>query len=307
LLPDTRSELAIPLKVGERILGALDVQSTQTNAFKAEDVGVLQILADQLAVAVVNGELFAKTQELLGKHRLLRQISIAASTSTSLENAIVNVVSGLRTALVGDRISVLMLNDEGLLQVQASAGYEGIRHLEVRIAQGQGICGRVAVEKRPIRVDDVLTDPYYFNIDPEVRSELAIPILFSDELIGVLNLESTQAYAFDENDQEILGALGNNLGGVIANIRLVSQVREQVMRERQLFDVTSKIRHSVDMETILETSAKELARALGARRASIRVTAGASALLVSQDESQLPKNTGGNGKSNDGSSGKNGR
>ncbi len=309
LLPDTHSELAIPLRVGERILGALDVQSTQMNAFHTEDISVLEILADQLAVSVVNGELFAKTQELLGKHRLLRQISIAASTSTDLESAMGNVVSGLRTAMVGDRISILMLNDEGLMQVQASSGYQGTRHLEIRIGQGQGICGRAAQEKRPIRINDVLNDPDYINVDPDVRSELAIPILFSEALIGVLNLESTQVYAFDENDQEILGALGNNLGGVIANIRLVNQVRQQVTRERQLFDVTSKIRYSVDMDTILETSAREIARVLGAHRAHIRITAGSQAqpgLLYGdtssedREDSQAPGNNGSNGKSQNG-------
>jgi len=230
-----------------------------------------------MAVAVVNGELFAKTQELLGKHRLLRQISIAASTTTSMEEALMNVVSGLYTARVGDRIAILMLNQEGVLQVQASSGYEGTHHLEIHNRPGEGITGLAASEKRPIRVDDALNDPNYINIDPDVRSEMAIPILFSDELIGVLNLESTQLHAFDENDQEILGALGNNLGGIIANIRLVNQVRQQVLRERQLFEVTSKIRRSVDLETILETSAKEIARALGAQRASIRVTAGEAA------------------------------
>jgi putative methionine-R-sulfoxide reductase with GAF domain len=323
LLPDTHSELAIPLAVGDRILGALDVQSTQFNAFHMEDVNILQILADQLAVSVVNSELFAKAQELLGKHRLLRQISIAASTSTDLEEAMGNVVSGLRTAMVSDRIAILMLNDDGQLQVQASAGYEGTRHLDVRVRQGQGICGKAALEKRPIRVDDVLNDPDYIAVDPDVRSELAIPILFSETLLGVLDMESTQPHAFDENDQEILGALGNNLGGVVANIRLVNQVRQQVTRERQLFDVTSKIRYSVDMDTILETSAKEIARVLGARRASIHISAGKATAGIQiqpdipnslpgdgRDNYQAPGSDGGNGKKpsdNRGDGRKNGR
>ncbi len=302
LLPDTRSELAIPMIAAGRLLGALDVQSTQENAFNEEDVGVLQILADQLAVAVVNGELFEKTQELLGKHRLLRQISIDASTSTNLEDALTGVVSGLHAAGLADRIEILMLNDEGYLQVQASAGYEGTRHLEVLVKPGEGVTGLAAFEKRSIFVDDALNDSRYININPETRSEMAIPILFSDELLGVLNLESNRLRAFDENDQEILGALGNNLGGVISNIRLVSQVRQQVLRERQLFDVTSKIRRSVDLETILETSAKEIARVLGARRANIRITAGTStsSLPPTSPAPAQGKNVGTNGKATTG-------
>ncbi len=284
LLPETRSELAIPLLVGDRLLGALDVQSEIAHAFGQEDINVLQILSDQLAVAVVNAELFARTQELLGKHRLLRQVTVAASTSTLIEDALVNVVKGLRTAAVGDRVAILLMNDEGMLQIQASSGYEGTRHLEARIPIGEGITGLAASEKKPIRIDNTRNETRYINLDSEVRSELAVPILFSDEVIGVLNMESTQVAAFDENDQEILGALGNNLGGVIANLRLVLQVRRQVERERLLFDVTSRIRRSVDMETILQTSTREICRALGARRASVRITAGRSAVPESLDE-----------------------
>jgi GAF domain-containing protein len=302
LLPDTKSELAIPLKVGERVLGALDVQSTQVDAFNAEeDLSVLQILADQLAVAVVNGELFAKTQELLGKHRLLRQISIGASSSSNLDDALFNIVSGLHTAKVSDHIAILLLNNEGLFQVRASAGYEGTRHLELRIALGQGITGQAAADKRAVRVEDTQLDPRYLNIDSEIRSELAIPILFNDELLGVLNLESKNVAAFDENDQEILGALGNNIGAIVANIRLVTQVRQQVSRERQLFDATSKIRRSVDLETILQTSAQEICLALGAQRAKIRITAG-----TGEAEITPPRpGSGGNGHKN--GSGSNGR
>ncbi len=285
LLPETRSELAIPLKIGERILGAIDVQSTQVNAFNSEDVAVLQILADQLAVAVSNGEMFARTNELLTKHRLLREVSIAASATNSLEDALLNVIKKLLEAKVCDRIGIMLMEPDGRLHVRASAGYEGESHNSLSVAIGEGITGIAGQAKRPIRVPDTMLEKSYLLIDPKVRSELAIPILFGDELLGVLNLESTEAYDFDDNDEEILSALGNNIGGVIANIRLVSQVRQQVIRERQLYEVTSKIRHSVNLEAILETSAREIANALGARRAHIQITAGDS---TTQDSSKQP-------------------
>lgn len=274
LLPDTRSEMALPLKTGSRILGAIDVQSTQTGAFIDEDISVLQILADQLAVALVNAELFARTQDLLNKHRLLRQITILTSASPGLEDALSHVVGSLNQAKIGDQISVLLMNDTGQLQMRTSAGYQGNRHMELSVSPGQGIIGTAAEEKRAIRVDDTRSDPRYVEFEPEIRSELAVPILFGDELIGVLNLESKRTAAFDENDQEILSALGNNLGGVIANLRLVNQVRQQIARERQMFEVTSKIRRSVDLESIMETSTSEICRVLGARRATIQITAG---------------------------------
>ncbi|MBE0696611.1 MAG: GAF domain-containing protein, partial [Anaerolineaceae bacterium] len=284
LLPETRSELAIPLMIGQRVLGALDVQSAQVNSFQPDDVNVLQILADQLSVALSNAELFARTRDLLVKHRLLRQVTISASSSTNLEDALLNVASGLHSSNTAEQITILLLNEEGMLQVRASAGNKGTHHLEVRIALRQGICGQVALEKRVIRVDDTQSDPRYIYNESMMRSELAIPILFGEEILGVLNLESSQVAVFNENDEEIIGALGSSLGGVIANIRLVNQVQLQIQRERQLYEATSKIRRSVDLETILETSAQEICKVIGARRARIHITAGKSPLDHSMDE-----------------------
>ncbi len=276
LLPSTQSELAIPLLIGQRLLGVLDVQSTQVNAFQPDDVNALQVLADQLAVALSNAELFAETQDLLVKHRLLRHVSIAASSSTNLEDALTNVASGLLEVKAAEQIVILLLNEEGVLQVGASAGFQDTSHLAAHLAVGEGICGEVALEKQPVRVEDTQNDPRYISVEPGMRSELAVPILFGDEVLGVLNLESSRVAAFDENDQEIISALGSNLGGVIANIRLVNRIRQQIERERQMFVSASKIRRSVDLETILETATQEICRATGASRARIRITAGKS-------------------------------
>lgn len=137
---------------------------------------------------------------------------------------------------------------------------------------GEGIIGRVAIEKRPSRVADVLTDPYYVPTDDAIRSELAVPIIYTDRLLGVLNLESEKVAAYNENDEEILSTMAANLGSIIANAQLVSQVQHQVERQQQIFEITSKIRRSVDMKSILETSTSELCKALRAQKATIRLT-----------------------------------
>lgn len=265
LLPETRSELAIPLKVGEHVLGALDVQSDKLNAFNSEDVNILQILADQLAIALINGELYAKTQELLKKYRMLREVSLTAGSTTTVEDTLLTVVRELRAHEVADRMRILLLNESGQLQTLASSGFEGIHHLDTSYSLGEGIVGAAAAEKRTLRVGNTGID--------QAQSELVIPIMFNNELLGVLELQSEQEFAFDENDEEILSALGNNLGVAIANIRLVNQVSQQVERERMLFEITSKIRRSVDLNTILQTSTREICRAIGARRARIHITA----------------------------------
>jgi GAF domain-containing protein len=100
---------------------------------------------------------------------------------------------------------------------------------------------------------------------------MAIPLLYRSELLGVLNVESELLAAYAENDEELLGTLGGSLAAIIANARLLEQIRGQAERERILFEITDRIRRTTDMDTILATTASELTRAVGANRARIRV------------------------------------
>jgi GAF domain-containing protein len=269
LLPDTKSEVAIPLKVGARVLGALDVQSDKTYAFSTEDVNVLRILADQLAIAVINSELFAETQEHLSQHRLLHHVTTAAASGTTLDEALNSAAQGLQVTLGGDRVAIMLADREKkVLKVEAVAGFsDEVRKLQIPF--GKGITGWVAVHQKPLRVNDVQADPRYKEVSSNTRSEIAIPLSYRGELLGVLNAESDQPGAYSENDEELLGTLGGSLAAIIANARLLEQIRRQVERERLLYEVTSKIRRSTDMQTILATTASELSKALGAHRAKI--------------------------------------
>ena len=271
LLPDTRSEAAIPLKIGERIVGVLDVQSTETYAFAQDKLRTLQILADQLAVAVVNSELFAETQEHLAQHRLLHHITTTAASGTTLDEALQSAVNGLQVTLGGDRVSILLVDrDKKILVVRAAVGYANEVY-DMRIPIGNGITGWVAAHRRTLRVNNVLQDTRYIEGSPNTRSEIAIPLLYRSELLGVLNVESEQLSAYAESDEELLGTLGGSLAAIIANARLLEQIRSQVERERVLFEITDKIRRTTDMETILATTVSELTRAVGANRAKIKV------------------------------------
>jgi GAF domain-containing protein len=271
MLPDTRAEAAIPLKVGERILGALDIQSIKPYAFSEDNLRSLQILADQLAIAVVNTELFAETQEHLSQHRLLHHITTTAASGTTLEEALESAVNGLQVTLGGDRVSILLADrDKKMLDIKASMGYaEDITTVQIPI--GSGVTGWAAAHRRSLRVTNVNEDPRYIQISSNTRSELAIPLIYRNELLGVLNVESEQFEAYTENDEEMLGTLGGSLAAIIANARLLEQIRLQAERERVIYEVTSNIRRSTDIQSILMTTASELTRVTGARYAKIQV------------------------------------
>ena len=272
LLPDTRAEAAIPLKVGERILGALDIQSTIPYTFTDEVLQTLNILADQLAVAVINTELFADTQEHLSQHRLLQHITTSAASGSTLEEALRGAVQGLQVTLGGDRVAIMLADNENKnLFIGASIGYSEEDTANIRIPIGSGITGWVARNKKNVRIDDSQLDPRYIAVSTNTRSELAVPLLFRNELLGVLNVESELVSAYNEDTEEMLGTLAGSLAAIIANARLLQQVRRQAERERALYEVASRIRRSTNIQTILATTADELSKAIGARYAKVQI------------------------------------
>jgi PAS domain S-box-containing protein len=275
LLPETRSELAIPLMIGQKILGAIDVQSKIPGAFNPDEVKVLQLLADQLAIAVWNSILFSQTQETLAQHRMLHQITIAATAANSTDEALQTTIQTLYGTNTDTRVMIMFL-EEGQLSVRALAGYEGVDVRKYSPKPGEGVAGKAVTSRQPVRVNDFNAVPEYARLDASIQSELAVPIYFSDRTVGVLDLTSTQPGAFDETDQEIMASLGNTLGAIIANADLVREVRSQVQRQQVLYDITSRIRKTADIQSILETSAREIARSIGAKRASIELNIAAT-------------------------------
>jgi sigma-B regulation protein RsbU (phosphoserine phosphatase) len=157
-----------------------------------------------------------------------------------------------------------------MLEVRAAVGYASDL-FDLRVPIGNGITGWAAAHRRTLRVNNVLLDTRYIEGSPNTRSEMAIPLLYRSELLGVLNVESEQLAAYAENDEELLGTLGGSLAAIIANARLLEQIRAQAERERVLFEISDKIRRTTDMETILTTTVSELTRAVGASSAKIRL------------------------------------
>lgn len=271
LLPLTRSEMAIPMKIGEHILGAVDVQSTEYNAFSDDDIAILQILANQAAIAVQNEDLFSHTNESLSRHRLLNQVTSSNVENMTVEDAIRATLQVLHQAMPDDQITYFTYDQEERLIARATAGITSPEQTSRIIRFGKGVVGRVAAEGAAKRIDDVQIEIEPLPQNFETNSILAVPVKFADRLIGVIDIESTNLAEFDENDQEFATTLASNMGSIISNIQLVDQVRSQVNRQQKLLEISSKIRRSVDINTIMQTSVSEIGSSLNVRKATIKI------------------------------------
>jgi uncharacterized protein YigA (DUF484 family) len=135
LLPDTRSEAALPLRVGDRLIGALDVQSRSLHVFNQSDIEVLQVLADQLAVAVENGRLFSRQERVAA---LTAKIHASITVDAILENAAAELGQVLGARKVVIRLSPETQGAGAPLPAEPEAAAEPVPNLSNGLAGTPG-------------------------------------------------------------------------------------------------------------------------------------------------------------------------
>ncbi|HLF28575.1 MAG TPA: GAF domain-containing protein [Anaerolineae bacterium] len=242
-LPLTRSEMAVPLKVKDQVIGALDVQSTTENAFTEGDVILLSTLADQVSIAIVNARLFEVERRLRKELELLNDINRAISSTLNLKE-VLNFIVEQSVTLIQAPVFHVMLYDElrGDLYLAAGRGMSGELG-DFRLSVDEGIPGRAARIRQAIRVSDVTRPPWnaiYAQLETDTRSELAVPLLQDGKLIGVLNLESPEVGAFVEHDQRLLERLAAQAAIAVLNARNYEEIQQSQAQINELISTLQK-------------------------------------------------------------------
>lgn len=224
-LPDTRSEVCFPLFIGNNVIGVLDVQSNFLSGFHQNDLLVLQILADSIAAAIDNARLLQSVREQNGKIQIVSEITRALSSILDLEKLLESIVNIISEKFDYPYVHIFTI-DRVMNRVVFRMGTG--KSSEVLKANGlwfdleseKGIVAYVARKRRPYRSPDVLDDDLYLptNLPPDdPRSELAIPIIYSGEVLGVLDIQSRQPETFTENDIELFRMLSDGIAIAMQN------------------------------------------------------------------------------------------
>jgi GAF domain-containing protein/ActR/RegA family two-component response regulator len=224
LLPDTRSQLALPLVVGGQLLGVLDIHSTQAAAFDQIDAAVFQTIADQVSATLESARLFEETRRRAADQQMLFEITTAAVTTAHLDQMLQRVADSLHFSLNGANVAIMVLEDD-LLAVRAAAGFGELEQEALQIHLGEGVTGWVAMTGEPLVIDDVTSSPHYIAGDSQTRSELAVPILVDNQVAGVINVESEELASFDKSDLQLLQTLSGTLGAILKNVNLVAALQ----------------------------------------------------------------------------------
>ena len=235
-IESVRSELAVPLMFRGKCVGVLDIQSCHLNYFTRQQQNILSVLANRLAVAIENARLFQQVRTQAETLLVLNEVSREISSILDVE-ALLRRAAELVKRVIDYQILSIMLYDEEQqvfrhrLDVKHGQRVQG----KLRAAASEGIVGAAATSREPVLVPDVTADPRYLMVNPETRSELAIPMIHKGKVIGVLDLESPQLNYFTEEHVQTLSILAANLAVSLETARLYEQVAKGEARlERDL-------------------------------------------------------------------------
>ncbi len=266
ILPDTHAEVAIPLKVGQRVLGALDVQSTRAFSFNKEDITILRILADQMAIAVINSELFSDTQQRNAELATLNEVIGSASHSLDLGQILDQVFEKILiiTNMNGGLISLYDIDTQGL-EISISHGLPEIMESKLK-SRGLGgtLCQWVYDTKEVLALEDMTL---YAPIDVEgvvaagFRSYLGIPLESRGQVVGTICTFKDQPAVIAPNTISLLQTIGRQIGFAIENARLFEQEQAsaQTLRRQNEYLATSAeigriVTSTLDLDTLFSRS-----------------------------------------------------
>ena len=217
------SAAGVPMLDKSQLLGVIYVESATRNAIQPDDVQALQTLANQVATALQKARLYARTQQHLQVMTALQSISHVITSSLEINKILNTVIRLLRDSFGYSYVGVYLL-DGDILHLGAQLGYpEDMLIPEIPITAG--VVGRTARSRETQFIRDVDTDPDFLRAAYEVKSEIAVPLVKDDNVLGVLNVEAEHSASLDENDVNLLNALAGSIAVAIDNARLHADVR----------------------------------------------------------------------------------
>jgi PAS domain S-box-containing protein len=246
-----RSELAVPIKAGNKILGVLNVESKKIAAFTEEDRKLLEILASHAATAMSNLNRQEKLSAINSYGRSLNKTRNTEETYKLTLNAMEKVL--------GFQFVDIFLVEGKKLKLAATRGLSKATAISMPMDGRKGVTVRVARTGKPIFVRDVRKEEAYIAAGTEgMRSELAVPIKSRKRILGVLNVESDRLAAFDEEDQELLEILASHFAIAIGNLRRREQFRRLTKKLEHLMRSSTKIMHITEKHQRLTVIAKAI-------------------------------------------------
>jgi two-component system, NtrC family, sensor histidine kinase KinB len=237
-----RSVVSAPLLVRDRLVGVITLSHQEAGFFTQDHLALVQAIADQAGISVLNARLYAESQRQARVMSALAESAAAITASLNLEEVLLRILEQTSSALQVPAVSLALIDPQGEhLVFKAATGWTREETAPQRIKLGQGIAGWTAKEGRGIVVSDVRKETRY---DAEVETRTGIqarslacaPIRSRGQVIGVLEALHLEAGGFDPDALFVLTGIGSLAGTAIRHAQLFEQLQAAHQRYRELFE-----------------------------------------------------------------------
>lgn len=252
-LDAVRSELAVPMLARNLLVGVIDVQSTRENAYTEYDRALLRLIASRVASSIDNARLYRRVDRQNRTLRALSRISHEFASILDLDELLNKIAQTVRGLINYDAFSILLVDEQHkLLRHRVSVRHDQRVKID-NVPLGKGITGAAAESREPVSVDDTLADPRYIASHPDMRSEVAVPLIVHDRVVGVMDLESDRVAYFTDDHVRTLSLLAPQIATSVENARLYEELAQ---RQRRMEEDLKAAR---ELQTwLLPTEAPEL-------------------------------------------------
>jgi len=267
-VPNVCSELAVPLTSKNRVIGVIDLEARHQNYFNEEHKRLLTLIASRMAAGIENAQLYTRTTKQARILLLLNEIARELTSILNLDELLGRIAELLRRLIDFQMFSILLLDASGeKLQHRFSLRFNENVHVKKEIPLGHGVVGHAAATREAILVRDVTKDSRYIEGNPETRSELAVPLIYKDKVIGVLDLEHTRRGFFTEEHRRTMMTLAAQVAIAIENARLYEEVARQERRLERDLALARELQMRLLPQTLPKMAHLELAAKFSPARA----------------------------------------
>lgn len=280
LLPDTQSEIAVPIMIGEQVLGVLDVQNDTADSLTQQDANLIRAVADQVAIALQNIRQIESTQKIANDLSVVANVGIATATTTDIDALLQQVVDLSKESFKLYHAHIYLLNDKkDTLVLTAGAGEVGRQMVNekrtIPMDSEKSLVARAARNQQGVVVNDIRTDPDFLPnlLLPDTRAEMAVPMMVAGEVVGVLDVQSETIGRFTEVDINIKTTLASQVAVALQNARSFARTRQQAEHESTINTLTQKIQNTTSIAEALQITARELGHVLGKKSTLVSLDA----------------------------------
>lgn len=233
-IDSVRSELAVPLIARDQVVAVLDLQSARANAFDSRVSDMLELVASRFSLAIDISQLYSAQARQHSTLQTLQKVAQDFSQILRLEELLQRISTLVRQLMPYDAFAIYLRtpNSESLRH------YFGVKFKErvhwTDLAFGVGLVGTAAAQREPVVVPDTREDDRYVESIPGIRSEVSIPLVLKNEVIGVLDLESVEVARFTHEDASTLMLLAPQIASAIENARLYESLERDLEAARAL-------------------------------------------------------------------------